>query len=47
MKMRLPIFLSALSFVLLGMTAGLRAQQQETGPAARTSRHLRVGWASS
>src|SRR4249919_1460197 len=35
MKMRLPIFLSALSFVLLGMTAGLRAQQQETAPAAR------------
>ena len=28
-------FLSALPVMLLGMTAGLRAQQQETGPAAR------------
>src|SRR5438270_3555210 len=35
MKARLLIFLSALSFVLLGMTAGLRAQPQETGAAAR------------
>ena len=35
MKIRLLIFLSALPFMLLGMTAGLRAQQQETGPAAR------------
>ncbi len=35
MKMRLLIFLSALPFMLLGMTASLRAQQQETGPAAR------------
>ena len=29
------ICLSALPFMLLGMTAGLRAQQQETGPVAR------------
>src|SRR5882762_7260545 len=35
MKIRLLIFLSALPFMLLGMTASLRAQQQETGPAAR------------
>ena len=35
MKMRPLVFLSALFFMLLGMTAGLRAQQQETGPAAR------------
>jgi len=35
MKIRLLIFLSALPFMLLEMTAGLRAQQQETGPAAR------------
>jgi arylsulfatase A-like enzyme len=35
MKARLLIFLSALSFILLGMTAGLRAQPQETGAAAR------------
>jgi arylsulfatase A-like enzyme len=35
MKARPLIFLSALSFVLLGMTAGLRAQPQETGAAAR------------
>jgi arylsulfatase A-like enzyme len=35
MKMRLLIFLSALPFMLLEMTSGLRAQQQETGPAAR------------
>ncbi|MDB5612341.1 MAG: hypothetical protein JWP25_9241 [Bradyrhizobium sp.] len=35
MKARLLIFLSALAFMLLGMTAGLRAQPQETGAAAR------------
>jgi arylsulfatase A-like enzyme len=35
MKPRLLIFLSALFFILLGMTAGLRAQPQETGAAAR------------
>src|SRR4030088_3194424 len=35
MKARLLIFLSALSFMLLEMTAGLRAQPQETGAAAR------------
>ena len=35
MKARLLIFLSTLSFMLLGMTAGLRAQPQETGAAAR------------
>jgi arylsulfatase A-like enzyme len=35
MKARLLIFLSALFFMLLGMTAGLRAQPQETGAAAR------------
>jgi predicted AlkP superfamily pyrophosphatase or phosphodiesterase len=35
MKMRPLVFLSALSFMLLGMTPGLRAQQQETSPAAR------------
>ena len=35
MKARPLIFLSALSFMLLGMTAGLRAQPQETGVAAR------------
>src|SRR5882757_6475742 len=35
MKIRWFIFLSALPFMLLGMTASLRAQQQETGPAAR------------
>src|SRR5262249_5643552 len=35
MKIRLPILLTALPFLLLGMTASLRAQQQETGPAAR------------
>jgi arylsulfatase A-like enzyme len=35
MKLRLLIFLSALAFTLLGMTAGLRAQQQDTGPSAR------------
>jgi arylsulfatase A-like enzyme len=35
MKARLLIFLSALSFMLLGMMAGLRAQPQETGAAAR------------
>jgi arylsulfatase A-like enzyme len=35
MKMRQLIFLSALSFVLLGLAGGLRAQQQNTGPTAR------------
>ena len=35
MKARLLIFPSALSFMLLAMTAGLRAQPQETGAAAR------------
>jgi arylsulfatase A-like enzyme len=35
MKTRLLIFLSALSFILLGMTAGLQAQPPETGAAAR------------
>jgi arylsulfatase A-like enzyme len=35
MKLRLLIFLSAFSFMLLAMTAGLRAQQQDTGPSAR------------
>jgi arylsulfatase A-like enzyme len=35
MKARRLIFLSALSFMLLGMTAGLRAQPQETAAAAR------------
>jgi arylsulfatase A-like enzyme len=35
MKARLVIFLSALSFMLLGMTASLRTQPQETGAAAR------------
>ena len=35
MKTRPLIFLSVLSFMLLGMTPGLRAQQQETSPAAR------------
>ena len=35
MKMRSFIFLSVLPFILLGTTASLRAQQQETGPAAR------------
>ena len=35
MKARLLIFLSALSFILLGMTTGLRAQPQEMGAAAR------------
>jgi arylsulfatase A-like enzyme len=35
MKARLLILLSVLSFMLLGMTAGLRAQPQETGTAAR------------
>jgi len=29
------IFLGALPFMLFGMTADLRAQQQETGPVAR------------
>jgi hypothetical protein len=35
MKMRLLSLVATLVFVLLGMTAGLRAQQQETGSAAR------------
>src|SRR6266481_3302243 len=35
MKIRLLIFLSALPFMLLGMTASLRAQEQEAGPAGR------------
>ena len=35
MKIRSFIFLSALPYMLLGMSAGLRAQQQETGPAPR------------
>ena len=35
MKMRLLVFLSALPFMLLGMTQSLRAQQQRQGPAAR------------
>src|SRR4051812_2046216 len=35
MKIRPLIFLSALSAMLLGLAGGLRAQQQDTGPAAR------------
>src|SRR5215207_1165615 len=35
MKMRQLIFLSALPFMLLELAGGLRAQQQDTGPAAR------------
>jgi arylsulfatase A-like enzyme len=35
MKIRRLILLNALLVVLLGMTPGLRAQQQETGPAGR------------
>src|SRR6478672_3897346 len=35
MKIRFFVFLSLLPFMLLGMTANLRAQQQETDPAAR------------
>src|SRR5437870_9661017 len=35
MKIRPLVFLSALSFMLLGLAGGLRAQQQSTGPAAR------------
>ena len=35
MKMRLLVLLSALPVMLLGMTEGLRAQQQAAGPAAR------------
>ena len=35
MKIRPLIFLSALPFMLFGTTAGLRAQQQETGQVAR------------
>src|ERR1044071_3796068 len=35
MRIRPLIFLSALSFMLLGLAGGLRAQQQDTGPTAR------------
>jgi len=35
MKIRFFVFLSVLPFMLLEMTANLRAQQHETGPAAR------------
>src|ERR1043165_4881771 len=35
MKIRPLIFLSALSFMLLGLAGGLQAQQQDTGPVAR------------
>src|SRR2546430_16812261 len=35
MKIRPLIFLSALSFMLLGLAGGLRAQQQDTGQTAR------------
>jgi arylsulfatase A-like enzyme len=35
MKTRLLMFLSAFAFMLLGMTAGLRAQQQDTPPSTR------------
>ena len=35
MKIRPLIFLSAFSFMLIGLAGGLRAQQQDTGPAAR------------
>src|SRR3981189_3056230 len=35
MKIRPLIFLSALSFMLLGPAGGLQAQQQDTGPVAR------------
>src|SRR5215211_5948662 len=35
MRIRPLIFLIALSFMLLGLAGGLRAQQQDTGPAAR------------
>ena len=35
MKIRLLILLSALLVLLLEMTSGLRAQQQQTDPAAR------------
>jgi predicted AlkP superfamily pyrophosphatase or phosphodiesterase len=35
MKIRLPILLSTLAFMLLGITAGPRAQKQDTGTAAR------------
>ena len=35
MKIRTLAFLSALSVMLLAMTAGLRAQQQDMGPSAR------------
>jgi len=43
MKIRRLIFLSALSFMLLGLAGGLRAQQQQdTGPAARRVIHFRL-----
>src|SRR6185295_4878595 len=35
MKIRPLIFLSALCFMLIGLAGGLRAQQQDTGPATR------------
>src|SRR5262249_6953253 len=35
MKIRTVFFLSALPVMLLAMTAGLRAQQQDLGPSAR------------
>jgi predicted AlkP superfamily pyrophosphatase or phosphodiesterase len=35
MRIRPLIFLSALSFMLLGLAGGLRAQQQDAGPVAR------------
>src|SRR5947209_3730468 len=35
MKMRPLVFLTVLSFLLIGLAGGLRAQQQDTGPAAR------------
>src|SRR5436190_5364090 len=35
MKIRPLIFLSVLSFMLIGLAGGLRAQQQDTGAAAR------------
>src|SRR5712664_1862311 len=35
MRLRLAVFLSAALVVLLGMTGGLRAQQQENGSTAR------------
>jgi len=35
MKMRLLVFLSVFPFILLGMTSGLWAQQQDIGPSTR------------